>query len=364
MTLSAFAQIPTELEEIQFSGDIDHRLPTIGGNTVGNDETISIFTLSDGTALGFSNLGQLNGADVDAYHVSDSCGAALYSLDSTAEVSGTVMRPADIFASFGSKILDAQAEGISDGVNIDATSRDPDTCDVVFSVDIFTELDGTTYEPNDLIAWNDTDGFSLFRESNFTGDIDAVHILEAGRLLFSVASDTDLFDLVAQDEDVIEQIPSGPGSFFVLAFSPSAFDNSWQVTDLDAVWAQRAPLAGVFQWETPDVEVFENAGSVSVSVERINGSEGSIDINWTTLADTATDGADYTGASGVLTFADGATSGPVTITLLNDALVEGTEEFIIRINTVSGTGIIGDPRDVRVIIRDDEDFIFADSFEN
>ncbi len=366
MTLNAHAQTPTELQELQFSSDIDSTLPGTGGATtqILDDDSITMFDLSLGTADATGFFNGLDNADVDAYHNSDACGPRLFSLDASAEINGTVMRPGDVFATNGSKILDAQAEGIPDNVNVDAVSRSIDNCDIVFSIDIDAEISGVAYRPSDLIAWNDSAGFSLFRTLGLQQNVDALHILGGGRLLLSVDTDLSILGNAFQDEDVIEVIPGGPGAFFELSFSPSPFDASWQPADLDALWALPAPQAGVFQWASADVEVFENAGSVSVTVQRIDGSEGAIDVSWSTLADSATDGADYTGDSDILTLTDGMTSGVVTINLLDDALVEGTEEFSIRIDAVSGTGGIGNPREVRVIIRDDEDFIFADGYES
>lgn len=365
LTAGVDAQTSTELQQAQFSGDINHALPATGGGTlISDDDTIIMFDLTTGTAEGTGFLAGLDGADVDAYHDTDSCSARVFSLDTTAEVNGTVMRPADVFDSAGAKVLDAQAEGIADGVNVDAVSFDPATCDLVFSVDIQAELGGTVFAPDDLIAWNSINGFSLFLAGNLGADIDALHLLNLeNRVLFSTAVDVTLDGSLFQDEDIIEMIPDGAGRFFELSFSPSPFDLSWEPAGVDALWALRAPLPGVFQWETAEIEVFEDAGSVSVMLVRTSGSEGSVDINWGTSAGTATPGSDFTNTLDVLTLGDGVTSGSIMVNLLDDADVEGTETFNIRIISVSD-GSIGLPLVVQVIIRDDEDFVFADGFEN
>ncbi len=364
MSNDAYAQTSVELQEIQFSGDIDHTLPATGGGAlVSNDDTIVMFDLSTGTADSNEFLGNLDNADIDAYHDADNCSDRVFSLDASVEINNTTMRPADVFNSTGNKTLDAQTEGIADGINIDAISFDPATCDLVFSVDIHTELDGTVFAPDDLIAWNDNDGFRLFLAGGMDADIDAVHLLDIeNRVLFSTAVDVEIGGSIFQDEDIIERVPGVPDTFFELSFSPSPFDPTWEPTDLDALWVMRTPLSGVFHWETSDVEVFEDAGSISVMIVRTAGNEGSIDVSWNTIADTATAGADFVDTSNVLTLGDGVSSGIVMVNLLDDAAVEGTEEFIIRITAVSD-GSIGTPQDIRVIIRDDEDFIFADGYE-
>lgn len=362
----AHAQTPTDLDQVEFIGDIHHTLPANGGgNLLSDDDTIINFDLDTGTADGFINLGVLDSADIDAYHRGgDGCGATIYSVDASVEIAGTVMRPGDVFQSNGVKVLDAASESIPDGVNIDAISRDPDSCDLVFSVDVDTMLDGTAYSPSDLIAWNAVDGFSLFRTTGLRTNIDALHLLDIeDRVLISTDIDIEVLGSMFQDEDIIEIIPGGPGAFFELSFSPSPFDLSWEPADIDALWAMRAPVPGVFQWEAADIEVFEDDGSVSVMVVRTDGSEGSVDIAWTTIADTATAGADYTGTSDTLTLGDGILSGNIMVNLLDDGDIEGTEEFRILLTSVSG-GSIGFPQEIRVIIRDDEDFIFADGYED
>lgn len=363
----AQAQTVTQLDEIHFSGDIDHRLPAPDSSTLASiDDTIAVFNINTGTAIGFNDLDTLDNADLDAFHASvNICGASLYSLDATAEIAGTVMRPADVFNVTGFKVIDAMAEGIPDGVNINAVSRDLESCDLVLSIDIHAELDGTVFAPDDLIAWNSSDGFSLFLATSLGADIDAVHLLDGpNRLLISTDTDTQILDNIFQDHDIIELTTDTGNILSTLSFSPSPFDDSWDPADIDALWAAPTVLSGVFQWEAANIEVLENAGSVDVMIERTNGSQGSIDVQWSTVADSAMDGSDFTGSSDTLTLPDGVTSAMVTVALLDDIDVEGTERFMIRIDSVSDNATIGEIAEVNVIIRDDEDFIFADGFEN
>ncbi len=363
----AQAQTPTQLDEVHFSGDIDHRLPAPDSSTLTSiDDTLAVFDLNTGTAIGFNDLDTLDNADLDAFHASvNICGASLYSLDATTDIAGTVMRPADVFNVTGFKVIDAMAEGIPDGVNIDAVSRDLESCDLVLSIDVHAELDGTVYAPDDLIAWNGNDGFSLFLATDLGADIDAVHVLDGqDRVLISTDTDTQILDNIFQDHDVIELTTDTGAPSSTLSFSPSPFDDSWEPADIDALWVSATVLDGVFQWQTANIEVFENAGSVNVIIERTNGSQGSIDVQWSTVADSAVDGADFTGISDTLTFGDGVTSGIVTVDLLDDADIEGTERFFLRIDSVSGNGTVGEITEVSVIIRDDEDFIFADGYES
>lgn len=359
------AQTPTDLQAVHFSGEIHTTFPGDAAILVSSDETMLEFDFDAGFADGVNHLGTLDGVDVDAFHDSgDGCGPRLFSLDTTAEIAGTVVRPADIFTESGTLVLDASAEGIPDGVNVDAVSREPVSCLLVFSIDVTTEIDMNTYGPGDLIAWSSGAGFSLYLTDNFDINIDALHLLEDGRTLVSVDTDIEFSGGVARDEDVVEIIPGGPGSFQEIVFSPRDFDDTWQSADLDALWAMPALAPGTVRWETNHVEVFEDAGSISVGIERVGGSDGAIDIDWSTTDGSAANGVDFGGGSGALPLADGATGGSVLISLFDDGDVEGPEDFTIALTGVSGGASLGSPAVVTVVIQDDEDYIFADGFED
>ncbi len=365
--LSAQTPAPTELEAIHFSGDIDHQLPAPdSSNLASMDDTLAVFNLDTATAIGFNDLDVLDNSALDAFHAGDiNCGVALYSIEATADIFGTVMRPADVFDVTGTKFLDAMAASIPDGVNVDAVSWNPADCDVIISVDVHAELDGTVYAPDDLIAWNATDGFSLFMATGLGANIDALHLFDdPDRILISTAEDVQIAGIAFQDHDVIELVAEVAGTLSVLSFSPALFNPTWDAADLDALWVMPLGPPGVFQWAVSEVEVFEDSGSVDVMITRTDGDQGSIDVSWTTIAGSADADVDFTSASDVLTLPDGVTSGMVTVSLLDDDLVEGNEDFMLRITAVSDAGVIGSPQDVLVVIRDDEDFIFADGFED
>jgi uncharacterized delta-60 repeat protein len=82
--------------------------------------------------------------------------------------------------------------------------------------------------------------------------------------------------------------------------------------------------------------VDESAGSVTLNVLRIGGSDGTITIHYSTADRTAVAGGDYVATSGVLSFADGQTSQSITIPLLEDGGLGGSESFAV--NLVSEPG--------------------------
>ena len=355
MVTSDETRAATDLDSVEFSGDSWARLPTGSGPTdPGSDSAIFDYDLTTATGTVVTPSANLDAADIDG-HDGDRI-----SVDVNADIGGNRLSPRDVFQVSGAILFDGDAAGIPADVNVDAISREPSTGELIFSIDASANLDGIVYAPDDLIRW-DGNAFSLFESMELGANIDALHILDTGSYLISLDATENLDGLTVQDEDVIEV--SGGG--FELSFTPRDLHASWEGADLDAFWAQRAPIPGQLQWTATPAEAFEDAGSVVLTIERVNGDEGSSTVQWSTVDDSATSGADFLGASGSRSFSDGETTETVTITLLDDGAIEGTEQFFVDLTGISsGNATIGAPSRVTVLIRDDEDFVFADGFED
>lgn len=359
---SGSVESATDLAEVHLSADIHWTLPAVGGGVlVGNDDAIAVVDVASGEADAFALLGTLDTSDVDAYHASDGCGPSLFSLNATAEIAGTVMRPADVFREVGIKVLDAAGEGVADGVNLDAVTREPGTCALVVSFDTTVELDGTVFRPGDLVRFSGG-VFALYRQGPANADVDAVHILDTGSVLASFAAPVPDLGFAFADDDLVEQAETGGG--WELAFRPASLDPSWEPADTDAVFVVRAPIAGDFRWQDANVETLESAGSFQVTIERVGFDEGPVSVNWSTADGSAASGVDFSGASGSVGFSDGQTTAEVSLTLLDNDSVDGDNAFFVDLISATNGGNVVSPSRVRIRVRDDEDFLFADGFES
>lgn len=94
-------------------------------------------------------------------------------------------------------------------------------------------------------------------------------------------------------------------------------------------------------------------GTVTFTVTRSGTTSGSYTLNYATANNTATAASDYTSKSGTLTFADGVTSQPVSVTTLQDASVEGNETFYVDLSNASGGATITTSRGTGTITDDD-----------
>lgn len=98
----------------------------------------------------------------------------------------------------------------------------------------------------------------------------------------------------------------------------------------------------------------ENDGSVTITLRRVNGSQGSVTVNYGTSDATAKSNTDYTAATGTVTFSGGETTQSFTVSLKDNSNVEGNRKFNVALNTPSGGAILGTQKTAVVTIVDDE----------
>lgn len=119
--------------------------------------------------------------------------------------------------------------------------------------------------------------------------------------------------------------------------------------------------SSVFSFGQTSYQVNENAGSVTITVIRLNGNSEAAIVNYAT-SDTAglqacfvnngiaSERCDYATTVGTLRFAAGDTSKSFVIPIVDDVLVEGSESFRVTFNAPASTSSGG----VQVQINDDD----------
>ena len=117
---------------------------------------------------------------------------------------------------------------------------------------------------------------------------------------------------------------------------------------------------GTFQFSTNSYSVVESAGSVTVTVNRIGGIIGSVAVGLITTNGTATPGVDYLPVVQVLNFAPGQTTTNISISIINDQIVEPVETFDVVLTGPTGGALLGAITNATVSITDDDmQFTFA-----
>ncbi|WP_088894367.1 DUF4347 domain-containing protein [Leptolyngbya ohadii] len=108
--------------------------------------------------------------------------------------------------------------------------------------------------------------------------------------------------------------------------------------------APRTVLINVIDDDTPttisvrdaSIAISEGAPNVTITVVRDGALTGTATVNYTTASGTAIAGADFTAATGTITFAPGQVSQTVTIPLIDDAVSEVNEAFTVTLSAATG----------------------------
>jgi hypothetical protein len=109
---------------------------------------------------------------------------------------------------------------------------------------------------------------------------------------------------------------------------------------LDAFVAQIAE-AGVIQFAQATYQVGENGGSILITVRRSGDTTGTATVQFATSDGSATAGADYTAATGTLTFPPGQPLASFTVPVLTDAVCDGDETVLLRLTNPGGGAVLG-----------------------
>jgi hypothetical protein len=110
-------------------------------------------------------------------------------------------------------------------------------------------------------------------------------------------------------------------------------------------------LTGGIGFGSGTVGAAEGDGTAAITLQRAAPAEGIAKVRWSTADGTAAAGADYTAASGEVTFARGESSKTVSVPLLQDAAAEGTERVTLHLDAVDG--VPAGP-DAQLVIADDD----------
>ena len=105
------------------------------------------------------------------------------------------------------------------------------------------------------------------------------------------------------------------------------------ISDDDAV-------PGSLRFQSTSYEVAENSGTLTVTVERVGGSDGEITVDVESFDGSAVGGNDYTHVESMLTFANGQASETFTVSILDDSIFESNETFELTLdNPTVGVGL-------------------------
>ena len=100
-----------------------------------------------------------------------------------------------------------------------------------------------------------------------------------------------------------------------------------------------------------DVVANEGAGVATFTVTLSAASTSAVSVDYVTADGTALAGVDYTATLGTLTFAPGETTKTIAVGLMNDAVFEGAETFVVNLGSPV-RAVVADPQGVVTIMDD------------
>lgn len=118
---------------------------------------------------------------------------------------------------------------------------------------------------------------------------------------------------------------------------------------------QGEAAGGAFTFAAAPAPVSESAGSATVTVNRVGGTTGAVQVAYSTSDGTATAGADYTDSDGTLSFAAGQTTGAFQVPVLDDAAAEPPESVRLALRNPTGGAVLGDTPDATLTILGSDD---------
>ena len=109
---------------------------------------------------------------------------------------------------------------------------------------------------------------------------------------------------------------------------------------------------GSVQFTASSIQLIEDLGTLTLTVQRTGGSVGNLSVDYSTADGTAIAGQDYTSASGTLNFSAGETNKTIQIPILDDATSEPNETFTVTLRNNTSPETVGAPSTVFVTVQD------------
>ncbi|WP_299776219.1 autotransporter domain-containing protein [uncultured Pseudoteredinibacter sp.] len=99
---------------------------------------------------------------------------------------------------------------------------------------------------------------------------------------------------------------------------------------------------GEFNFSAASYDANEDAGTATITVSRIGGSNGAVSVNYATSDDSASASSDYNSSAGTLNWAAGDTADKTfSIAINTDILNEPTEKVILSLSSPTGSATLG-----------------------
>jgi uncharacterized repeat protein (TIGR02543 family) len=189
-----------------------------------------------------------------------------------------------------------------------------------------------------------------YATSNGTATAGSDYTASTGTLTFAAGVTSQTFTVAITDDQTVESSET----INLTLSSPIGATLGSPTSAVLTIADNDVSTPGALQFSASSYSVNENGTSATVTVSRVNGSSGSVTVNYATSNGTATAGSDYTAATGILTFAAGVISQTFTIAIADDQSVESSETINLTLSSPTGGATLGSPTSAVLTIADND----------
>ena len=175
-----------------------------------------------------------------------------------------------------------------------------------------------------------------YETSDGTAEASSDYTTTSGTLTIAPNTTTGTISVSVLDDEVVE----GDETFTVVLSGASGAtiedgEGLGTITDDDG----EEPPPGLPTLSIGDATVAEGGGSAQFTVTLSEASDQTVTVDYETSDGTAEASSDYTTTSGTLTIAPNTTTGTISVSVLDDEVVEGDETFTVVLSGASGATI-------------------------
>lgn len=190
-----------------------------------------------------------------------------------------------------------------------------------------------------------------YASANGTAIAGQDYAIASGTVTLASGVSTATFSVLVIDDEVYE---SGETINLTLS-NPAGGATLAPLTSATLTIIENEPRkAGQLQFVGASESISESGGKITVIVERVNGSDGNISVDYSPFQFAATPKVDFDGGSGTLEFANGETQKSFELTIVEDNIYEGNETFTLQLSQVRGGGFIGNSDKMTITILENE----------
>jgi len=126
-----------------------------------------------------------------------------------------------------------------------------------------------------------------------------------------------------------------PGDVFLAG---DAFGATWWGDAVDGHLGE-SDGAGKLGFTLPSTTALENSGNAKILIERTEGTDGTVSVQYATADGTAIAGRNYAAQSGTVTFGPGEILKTITIPLIDNSSYGGDVQFTVRLSSPAGASM-------------------------